>query len=242
MPRASRVERDMCGCTSTQRITGGTGICLMRGLSMPTVSTSPPNSDGAMLSTCIEPLATCSPCIANFSNSIVPAAGRAAHSRRRPRRRPRLPTHLAPSPAGCPSRCAIQADQRVPRSFHMASTRRPAVLRSGFQRQLCGDAAHRPECAHRKSALRRAVTRSPSASTEWPRMSKPMATLPTDAGANAVASLRAICSQLGTQIGAHAQQVGEHAAGGHFRACTRALHDERVVAITARRQSARCCP
>ena len=31
---------------------------------MPTVSTRPPYSDGAILSTCIEPLATASPCMA----------------------------------------------------------------------------------------------------------------------------------------------------------------------------------
>ena len=59
----------MCGCTITARIAPGTGICLTRGWSMPTVSTSPPYSDGAMLSTCIEPLATASPCIAYCSSS-----------------------------------------------------------------------------------------------------------------------------------------------------------------------------
>ena len=38
-----------------------------------------------------------------------------------------------------------------------------------------------------RAARRTAVTRSPSASTAKPRMSKPMATLPTEAGAKAVA-------------------------------------------------------
>ena len=40
---------------------------------MPTVSTSPPYSDGAMLSTCTEPLATASPFIANLSSSSLPS-------------------------------------------------------------------------------------------------------------------------------------------------------------------------
>ena len=71
MARACRVERNMCGWTMTALMPVGTGIVFTRGCSMPTVSTSPPNSEGEMLSTCSEPLATASPCIANFSSSSL---------------------------------------------------------------------------------------------------------------------------------------------------------------------------
>ena len=64
--RASWWERNRCGCTITARTARGTGICLTCGLSIPTVSTSPPNSDGAILSTCMEPDATASSCMAEL--------------------------------------------------------------------------------------------------------------------------------------------------------------------------------
>ena len=40
--RATSVATSTCGCTSTQRITSGTGIRVTMGWSMPTVRTSPP--------------------------------------------------------------------------------------------------------------------------------------------------------------------------------------------------------
>ena len=202
----------MCGCTSTQRTVVGTGICLTCGLSMPTVSTSPPNSDGAMLSTCTEPLATASPCIANFS-SCVRSSGSVEQARPpRRRRRPRTPpSRRVRSRAGCPcrSRARSRKPARGPRSS--ASTAMPAVLRSGRERQIrttprdradrdarlgaCGARARdrrapRPcdrGCRSRRRRCRRWRARTPSRTRVRP------------------------WSQLRAQIGADPQQVGEHA-------------------------------
>ncbi len=194
--RASLVDRNMCGCTSTQRMPGGTGICLVRGWSMPTVSTSPPNRLGAMLSTCTEPLATASPCIANLSSSSLPS-GRSSSA---------LPATTAataeaaepprPEPSGMPFSIVISK----PKSSSALSARLlsawPAVLRDASS----GSSVATPVMARirtPRSAVRTTCTRSPIASTVWPRMSKPMPTLPTVAGANAVALLRTLCPIAG---------------------------------------------
>src|SRR5688500_18750039 len=85
------------------------------------------------------------------------------------------------------------------------------------------------------STTRRACTRSPMASKLWPSTSKPTATLPTLAGANAVASvlMRRLASQLGTEIGAHAQQVTKDPAGSHFGPGTGPLHDQGIGVVAA---------
>src|SRR5262249_48785218 len=95
------------------------------------------------------------------------------------------------------------------------------------------------------SSRRTSVTLSPTASTEKPRMSKPMATLATEPGAKAVKRValtsvprgrRTIAfpcsaSHLCSKVGGQAKEVGKHAAGGHLRPRARALHDQRVVVV-----------
>ncbi len=186
MARACLVDRNMCGWTITARTSGGTGICFTRGWSMPTVSTSPPNSEGEILSTCSEPLATASPCIANCnSSSLLHGLGNNALAATT------APTAEAaepprPEPSGMPLSISIAKPNGGRSLSYIASSARPAVFFSGS----CGSLSAMPLMAEMMTpgSLRRAtVTRSPRASTAKPRMSKPMATLPTDAGANAVA-------------------------------------------------------
>ena len=183
--RASLVDRNMCGWTSTQRTEAGTGICLVRGWSMPTVSTRPPNRLGAMLSTCTEPEATASPCIAYFSSSSFGSgAGSSA-----------LPATTAataeaadppsPEPSGMPLSISTSMPKSRFSASAIASSARPAVLRSASS----GSDSVVPVIARMRTprlALRVMRTRSPIASTVWPRMSKPTPTLPTVAGAKAV--------------------------------------------------------
>ena len=153
---------------------------------MPTVSTRPPNSEGAMLSACIDPLATASPCIANInSSSFVNGFGSSAFAATT------APTADAaeppsPEPSGMPfSMCMSKPKSGFAATFS-ANSARPAVFFSGS----VGSSDTTPEEPVMRTpgvAERVTVTRSPRASTAKPRMSKPIATLPTEAGANAVA-------------------------------------------------------
>ena len=129
--RASRVDSIMCGWTSTQRTVGGTGICLTFGLSMPTVSTSPPNSDGAMLSTCTEPLATASPLHRELQQlELARATSATAHSpRRRQRQRSRRATESRTERNALLDR-ELDAEVEL-QSRTMLSTAMPAVFFSG---------------------------------------------------------------------------------------------------------------
>ncbi len=139
-----------------------------------------------MLSTCSEPLATASPSMANCSSSsFVQGFGSSAFAATT------APTADAaepprPEPSGIPLSISI-AKPNGGRSFsYIAIRARPAVFFSGS----CGSLPAIPlmPVMTTPGSFRRAtVTRSPRASTAKPRMSKPMATLPTDAGANAVA-------------------------------------------------------
>ncbi len=171
----------MTACTP-----GGTGICFTRGLSMPTVSTRPPNSEGAMLSTCIEPLATASPCMANFnsssfghglgSNALAATTAPTAEAAEPP----------SPEPSGMPFSISIANPKSGLTVSYNAIRARPAVFFSGS----VGSSPAMPEMRviTTPGSLRRVtVTLSPNASTAKPRISNPIATLPTEAGANAVA-------------------------------------------------------
>src|SRR5271168_1252888 len=87
------------------------------------------------------------------------------------------------------------------------------------------------------SAIRSRRTRSPTACTVCPRISKPIPTLATVAGAKAVTVCTSVpwLLYMRTEIGGQTQQIGEHASGGDFRTRPRALHDQWIVAIAARR-------
>ncbi len=133
MERASLVDRNRCGWTITARTARGTGICLTWGLSMPTVSTRPPNSEGAMLSTCMEPEATASPCMANFSSSsllqglgssaLAATTAATAEAAEPPR----------PDPSGMPFSIRMSKPKGRSSACCRASTARPAVLPSGLR-------------------------------------------------------------------------------------------------------------
>ena len=118
----------------------------------------------------------------------------------------------------------------------MLSTAMPAVLRSGSRGRSTAMPRDRADASRPARATRRAVTRSPIAWKLWPSTSKPTATLPTLAGANAVAALPHAHS-CAPEVGADAQQVGEHAAGGHFGAGARALHDQRILVVAPREEA-----
>ena len=121
--RASRVSSTMCGCTSTQRTVSGTGICLTCGLSMPTVSTSPPNSDGAMLSTCTEPLATASPCIANLSSCVRSSGASSSAAAATTPATADAAEPPSPSRAECPCRSRARSRNRHPSLVEHARAR-----------------------------------------------------------------------------------------------------------------------
>src|SRR5688572_23614483 len=159
---ASRVDSIMCGCTSTQRTVDGTGICLTLGLSMPTVSTSPPYSDGAMLSTCTEPLATASPFIANLSSSSLPSGSGSSAFAATTAATADAAEPPRPEPSGMP----LSIDSSMPkssfRSRTMQSTPMPAVLRSG-SRGRSTTVPVTPTMRTPGCDTRLAVTRSPIA-------------------------------------------------------------------------------
>ena len=154
---------------------------------MPTVSTSPPNRLGAMLSKCADPLATISPCIANFnssmrcsgaaSNAFAATTAATAEAADPPR----------PEDSGMPLSMSNSKPNPRPSPACIACTALPAVFRSAS----AGNSPAMPPMLRMRttgSAMRRARTRSPSASIVWPKMSKPMPTLATVAGAKAVTS------------------------------------------------------
>jgi hypothetical protein len=141
--------------------------------------------------------------------SSVERLSRPARCRRRPPPRPRPPSRRGPSRAGCPSRSSSRSRTAGRARAAGERTAMPAVFFSAAS----GRSATTPVMADRHASARAPVrrTRSPSAATVWPRMSKPMPTLPTLAGANAVARRANRRSQLRAEVRADAQQVGEHA-------------------------------
>ena len=157
--RASRVDSIMCGCTSTQRTVDGTGICLTFGLSMPTVSTRPPYSDGAMLSTCTEPLATCSPFIANFSSSSLPSGSGSSALAATTAATADAAEPPSPEPSGMPLSIASSMPKSSFRSRTMHSTRHAGRVALRLARQVddrAGDGADgdaRPGVATRGHAI-----------------------------------------------------------------------------------------
>ena len=231
MRRASRVDRYMCGCTSTQRMPSGTGICFVRGWSTPTVSTSPPKRLGAMLSTCAEPLATASPCHRELQQLQL---GQRCHRAARwpPPRQPRRTGGRATETrtrAGCLSGCCISKPKR-------ATAALPAWLMSA----LTGGVASQPPgagsasrtrrwqlCARPGSAMRRAVHAVPD---QRPRSARGCRsrrlTLPTEAGAKAVTEWGTSHLEdhsLAPRKAAQAQQVAEDTTGRNFRTRARDL-------------------
>ena len=109
-----------------------------------------------------------------------------------------------PEPSAMPLSMRSATPNGGPVAARQAATARAAVLRSGSR----GRSVTTPVMASTRtvgSAMRRAVTRSPAPARLWPRMSKPTATLPTEAGAWAVASVRMSrssrnCGQWGTHV------------------------------------------
>ena len=195
--RASRVPRCMWGCTSTQRRERGTGICFTRGWSIPTVSTRPPYRQGAMLSTWADPLATISPSIANLSSrsggtgrsmSALAATTAATADAAEP---------PMPEASGMPLSISNSNPCSSLSAACIACSARPAVLLFGST----GNSPATPVTARMRTAgssIRLTQTRSPTVSTVCPRMSKPMPTLATVAGAKAVTSfcIGSGCRQL----------------------------------------------
>src|SRR5271166_3069453 len=239
--RASRVPKCMCGCTSTQRNDGGTGICLTRGLSMPTVSTSPPNRLGAMLSKCAEPLATISPSIANLSNckrlsGFSSSAFAATTAATAEAAEPPMPDE-----SGIPLSISISNPYDSPSASCIAWSARPAVFFGGS----IGKSPATPLISRMRttgSMMRCRRTRSPTASTVCPRISKPIATLATVAGANAVTSVSTeipLKAELNVraEVCRKAQQIREYTAGRDLGTGAGSLHDQRIVAIAARREA-----
>src|SRR5271156_5242660 len=238
MARASRVPRYMCGCTSTQRSEGGTGICFTRGESIPTVSVKPPNKQGAILSTCAEPLATISPSIANLSNAsrgdgfssraLAATTAATADAADPPK----------PDPNGMPFSISSSNPKSGVSVSRMTCTARPAVL-------FCGSTGSGPATPGMErmrtigSSMRRMRTRSPTASTVCPKISKPMPTLATVAGAKAVTSVSTVYANLEqrAKICGQAQQIRKHACRRHFGSGSGTLHDQRIVAIAACREA-----
>ena len=156
---------------------------------MPTVSTRPPNSEGAILSTCIEPLATASPCIANLSSSI--GARGSANNALAATTAATAEAAEPPSPdaSGTPLSSSSSKPKSSPSASCIAMRARPAVL-CAASRGKSGTMPWIAVMVTPGSDTRLTVARSPIASTEKPRMSKPIATLPTEAGANARAEAR----------------------------------------------------
>src|SRR6185312_6570651 len=133
-----------------------------------------------MLSTCSEPLATASPCMAYFSSSsLLQGCGSSALAATT------APTAEAaepprPEPSGMPLSMRISKPKPGCSASCMARAR-PAVVCAGSVGKF--PATPTPSVIVTPLAsVRLTVTRSPRADTE-----KQMATLPTDAGANAVA-------------------------------------------------------
>src|ERR1700728_3743631 len=184
--RASLVARNMCGWTITARMSCGTGMRWPRGWSMPTWSTRPPNSDGAMLSAWRAPLATASPAMAHFSSSSRSRGAASSAFAATTAATADAAEPPSPEPSGMPLSISTVKPKSGRATSASASSARPAVLSAATR----GSSPAMPRTAwiSTPGAPRRiTVTRSPSASTEKPRMSKPIATLPTEAGAHAVA-------------------------------------------------------
>ena len=146
----------------------GTGICLTRGWSMPTVSTSPPNRLGEMLSTCSEPDETFSPCIANLSSSILLQRLRQQRVRR-DHRRDRGGRGATETAAERNALVDRQRRNRSPDSTPAASraSARPAVFLSG-SRGISVTTPVEPVMTTPGLSVRSIVTESPSTSTEKP--------------------------------------------------------------------------
>ena len=143
---------------------GGTGICLVRGWSMPTVSTRPPNrlrrdvvdvhraaGDRLALHRELEQL------------ELRAAALAAARCPPPPRRPPRPPSRRARSRAGCPSRSSSRSRSRGRRLGAGSCSAWPAVLRAASSGSSVRDAGDRRDAhaAARACARRARGRRSP---------------------------------------------------------------------------------
>ena len=123
-----------------------------------------------------------------------------------------------------------------------AATATPAVLRPASSGRSLDDARDGAQSARRAPACAVRGRVSPTACTLWPRTSKPTATLPTLAGANAIASslvMRASLRSAGRHVTASPRGRRTRAADRRTRrrrdgrAGARALHDERIAVVAA---------
>ena len=124
------------------------------------------------------------------------------------------------------------------RSRCMASTAMPAVFFSPPAEGPGPCRGSRESDTPGASTAHRAHAIAERSDACGPRMSKPTATLPTLAGANAVADARPVAfttSLPGTRT--RAAGPAKHAAGGDGRARAGSLHDERVAVVARRLES-----
>src|SRR5215813_1572927 len=101
---------------------------------------------------------------------------------------------------------------------------RPAVLRSGSS----GRSRTRPSMAVIRTAgasMRRTLATSAGPSSAWPRMSKPTATFPTEAGERAVASR----GGLGLALGGGCDMGVDHLSGRASASLGRPMHAEQSL-------------
>ena len=152
-------------------------------------------------------------------------AHRAARSRR-----PAPTTHDAadppmPEPNAMPLSSSISKPNGSASASRIAMSAAPAVLRFRFERQVdawcresrrCGRSARRCGAPSRDRRVLRWCGRECRIPRRYCRPTR--------------ARMRSPSSCARSEPGDDAQQIGEHAGGGHVRAGARTLHDQRIVA------------
>src|SRR5690348_11842194 len=176
-------------------------------------SVSPPSSCGPTLSPWRPPLATASPSIAKpysasrgsgSSSSALAATSAATQEAAEP---------AMPEPSAMPL-CRLSSKPcGRPSPARSASNAAPAVLRSASN----GRSRTTPSMVAMRttgSSMRVTCARSPAPASVWPRMSKPTPTLPTQAGAKALATLRdGSVAGMAAMAAARPIDLGRHATG-----------------------------
>ncbi len=202
---------------------------------MPTVSTSPPKSEGAMLSTCSAPLATASPAMANFSSSSGPHGRASSALAATTAATAEAAEPPRPEPSGIPLSISTSKPKPGRSASCSASSARPAVFSRWCARQM----SWRPRAPHEsRPPLRLDGSRSPDPRARRRQSrgcrSRSRRCRPRPARRRSRAAAVPWRSQPRPEVGRQPQQIREHAAGGDFRTRARALHDERIVAVAAR--------
>ena len=154
--RVACVERSMCGCTRTARIAARHGNLLDARIVDADGEHQAAEREGAMLSTCIEPLATVSPCIANFSSS---SGGRGACSSAL------AATTAATAEAAEPAEPAGERNALVDRARNRSPASAPAAWRAAHDRRC----SSRPRAACPARRRRSADTAHPVVGTRRAR-------------------------------------------------------------------------